>query len=122
MRFAHFFVAAGTATLLGGCVLFGPGPAHTDHYICDDGRKFSLTVSPDRKAASIEFSDMRFGLFATPHDGAGELFTCKMLTLQRVGETASVDLEGTPRFSNCRVAPRVPVVERIERVERYDRW
>lgn len=122
MRLANLLIATGTATLLGGCALFGPGPAHTEHYACDDGRTFALAVSPDRKAARIEFSDMAFGLFATPHDEPGELFTCKMLTVHRVGETASVDLEGAPKFSNCRVQRRVSTVARPERTERYRAW
>lgn len=122
MRLAKFLIAAGTATLLGGCALFGPGPAQTEHFACDDGRTFALAVSPDRKAARIEFSDMAFGLFATPHDGPGELFTCKMLTVHRVGETANVDLEGAPKFSHCRALPRVSTAERPERLERYRIW
>ncbi|NJD35856.1 MAG: hypothetical protein FIA96_13650 [Betaproteobacteria bacterium] len=72
-------------------------------YACDDGRGFSLFISSSGDSAEIEIERMRFSLVADPAAGQGEQFSCSMLTLRRRGDTASVDMEGEPQFSNCRV-------------------
>jgi hypothetical protein len=72
-------------------------------YACDDGRGFSLFISPSGDSADIEIARMQFGLLADPAAAPGEQFSCGMLTLRRRGDMASVDMEGEPQFSNCRV-------------------
>lgn len=105
MRFPVFGMLAGGAAILAGCAV-QPQPPSAVAYRCDDGREFALSVAPSGDTASIEIARMRFSLIADPPAGKGEQFSCSMLTLRRQGETASVDLEGAPHFSNCRVVKR----------------
>lgn len=91
------------ASLLGGCAIQAPLPPQPLTYGCDEGREFSVSVAPAGDTATIVINHMRFGLRAEPATGSEEKFGCDVLTFWREGETARVDMEGSPQFSNCRV-------------------
>lgn len=90
------------AMIAAACAVQPPSP-QVLAYACDDGRGFLLSISPSGDAAGIEIARMQFGLLADPAAAPGEQFSCSMLTLRRRGDMASVDMEGEPQFSNCRV-------------------
>lgn len=105
MRFAASAMFAGVALVVAGCSVQPQSPQALS-YRCDDGREFVVSTAPSGETASIEIARMRFSLIADLPSGRGEQFSCSMLTLRRQGEMASVDLEGAPHFSNCRVLQR----------------
>ena len=92
----------GVVTVLVGCAV-QPQSAPVLGYQCDDGREFSVRISPSTETAEIEIARMRFGLLADPASGPGEKFSCSMLTLWRQGDMARVDMDGAPQFSHCRL-------------------
>lgn len=95
---------AGVATMLAGCAV-QPQSSPALGYVCEDGREFSVSVSPSGETANIEIARMYFALVADLPAGAGEQFSCGMLTLRRKGNMASVDMDGLQQFSNCRIKP-----------------
>lgn len=102
MRLPAFASLAGVAAIVTACAV-QPQPPQVLSYACDDGRGFSLSISPSGDSAAIEIARMQFGLLADPAAGPGEQFNCSMLTLRRRGDMANVDMEGEPQFRNCRV-------------------
>ena len=102
MRVTALAMFAGVALVVAGCAVQPQSPQALS-YRCDDGREFAVSVAPSGGEASIEIARMRFSLVADPAAAPGEQFSCSMLTLRRQGDLASVDMEGSQHFSNCRV-------------------
>lgn len=98
-RFPAFVVLAALAAVISGCAV----QSQALGYRCEDGREFSVSISPSGETAYIEIARMRFGLVADPPAGSGEQFSCSMLTLRRRGNVASVEMDGSQQFSNCRI-------------------
>jgi hypothetical protein len=94
--------AVAVSMIVAACAV-QPQPSQVLGYACDDGRGFSLDISASGESADIEIARMRFSLVADPAAVPGEQFSCSMLTLRRRGDMASVEMEGEPQFSNCRV-------------------
>lgn len=100
MRLPLLFISA---ALLGGCTAFSPTPPPLVNYRCDDGREFSLAVSPSGETATLEIARMRFGIYAEGADGNEEKFSCSGLTLWLQGDAARLDMGGSEQISLCRV-------------------
>lgn len=102
MGLPAFAMLVGVVASIAGCAV-QPQSAPVLGYRCDDGREFSLRISPSTETAEIEIARMRFGLLADPAAGPGEKFSCSVLTLWRQGDMARVEMDGAPQFSNCRL-------------------
>jgi hypothetical protein len=102
MRLPAFASLAGVAAIVAACAVQPQSPQVLD-YTCDDGRGFSLSISPSGDSADIEIARIRFSLVADPAAAPGDQFSCSMLTLRRRGDTANVDMEGERQFSGCRL-------------------
>ncbi len=88
---------------IAGCSsLRAPPSPEPVHYVCDDGRQFSITFLPGASGANIEINRMRFHL---QREAATELrYACDVLTFSGAGETAEVAIQDAPAYRNCRLA------------------
>ena len=86
--------------LFAGCSsLQAPSPKPV-HYVCDEGRQFSIAFMPDASGANIEINRMRFHL---RREAAAEMrYACDVLTFTGTGETAEVAIQDAPAYRNCR--------------------
>ena len=88
--------------LFAGCSsLQAPSPKPV-HYVCDEGRQFSIAFMPDASGANIEINRMRFHL---RREAAAEMrYACDVLTFTGSGDTAEVAIQDAPAYRNCRAA------------------
>lgn len=101
----RILLVAPVIALLGACAPVEPRVAPPVHYVCEDGRAFSVAYHSEGESAIIEIERMRFALVRKPA-ASGAQYTCDVLTLRTKGAEAGVEMEGRKAYSGCREIPR----------------
>ncbi len=102
MRASRRLLAAASVALLAACGALTTQPPR-QNYLCEQGGSFMLQVGASGEQAVIDIDDMQFVLLREA--GRPEAYSCSMLRVVRSGDTATVELEGRPSHTGCRLQP-----------------